>query len=80
MTAEQLKGFVSEQKYAGGFFTSARNGHNAEEALAFLVGKVMHKEAAKHETIDPRATCSGGLKLARQTAEKQPIKTKKACC
>lgn len=83
MTEEKLAEFVKENQFAGGFFTSAKTGLNAELAISTLAEKVLEKQAALPVLIDPRGTGAGqALKLVRQNADQTVKKTKKSgdCC
>ena len=82
MTEEKLAEFVRENKFAAGFFTSAKSGLNADLALSTHATKILEKQATTPQLIDPRSTGAGQtLKLVRQSAEQTNPKTKKqGCC
>lgn len=82
MTEEKLAAFVRENKFAAGFFTSAKTGENAELSLSTLATKVLEKQATQPVLIDPRGTGAGqALKLVRKNAEQTSnAKGKKQSC
>jgi small GTP-binding protein len=78
VSTEQIQAVTRENGFAGGFFTSAKTGYNANEALTYLVTQILKKNAAKTVGTDnhKQAIPAGGLKLARQVS----LEKKKGCC
>jgi len=69
---EQLQALVQENGFAGGFFTSAKTGYNANEAFACLITMITKRNAENPSTSQPS-------KYANITLALQHI-NRKSCC
>lgn len=76
MTQQELDEFSEQNNFVGAYFTSAKNGMNAEEALTRLVTEVIKKCPNKKDSVEENITNNAAQRLDRNKSKAK----KKNCC